>query len=423
MGNACGGVCGKKEDIIADAKAEAAKLLAKREAAAAEALEEKIKSSGANVDREVMKHQAALNKVMVPLSSIIIEYQRVLDGNNSASILEIPQLAVWAKSPAFCGDKEASTNIHLAAARIAMIAEARTEFLDKETGPSTQTIEMLTEAKQEIREALSAIETYAKAEIAIPGLKTALDAANEKFKSASDDKSKDAAEAVVDAAKDKHDDAVRDAASAKTDALKAAKGGNAGAELIKKACAARAKGFEKIDAAVIAAAKATEKTPKIRGYEPEDVASSLTALGQDMLAQAKAKANEVKAKAQAAVKATDAEISKLTSEKMSEAKRLLTLAFTSMDGWAKEEATQGIGTAHGPKDEKALLEELSKVLSAEGGAKAAVAGLVLKNVSIETQKCIKASVRLPHLEPSHRRSPALLRGGRCATLAAGNLCR
>ena len=47
--------------------------------------------------------------------------------------------------------------------------------------------------------------------------------------------------------------------------------------------------------------------------------------------------------------ASGAEVSKEINSKMSEAKRLLTLMGTTLDGWSKEEAAQGIGTMHGPK--------------------------------------------------------------------------
>jgi hypothetical protein len=154
MGNACASVCASAQDVAADAKAEAAKLAVERESAKAEVLDKRIENSDAKLDKDIMKERGLLNEVMKHLSTVIIEYQRVLDGDPTQSVLSMPQLAVWAmkEDESFCGNKAASEGIHMAAARIAMIAEARSEFLGD---PAKDNVEGFKEAKAEIKGALT----------------------------------------------------------------------------------------------------------------------------------------------------------------------------------------------------------------------------------------------------------------------------
>ena len=144
----------------------------------------------------------------------------------------------------------------------------------------------------------------------------------------------------------------------------------------------RSDALAKIDASVIAAAKATEKTADIKNYEPEEVNTSITALGQDMFAQANAYKENLKAQANAKLGAGDVDTSAAVNAKVSEANRLLTLAFTQMSGWANEESKQGITTAHGPLPENDLLTELANVLDKESGAQDAVKGLVSSSAAV-----------------------------------------
>jgi hypothetical protein len=148
MGQACSSVCAAGQNVAADTKAEAAKLAAQREAVTAEALDKRVEESDAKFDKDVMKERGVLSGVMKALTTVIIEYQRVLDGDPTQSVLSVPQLAVWARKAdgTFCGNEAAAAGLHLAAARIAMIAEARVEFLGE---PAKDNVEGFKEAKAE----------------------------------------------------------------------------------------------------------------------------------------------------------------------------------------------------------------------------------------------------------------------------------
>jgi hypothetical protein len=148
MGQACSSVCAAGQNVAADTKAEAAKLAAQREAVTAEALDKRVEESDAKFDKDVMKERGLLTDVTKALTTVIIEYQRVLDGDPTQSVLSVPQLAVWAKKAdgTFCGNEAAAAGLHLAAARISMIAEARSEFLGD---PAKDNVEGFNEAKAE----------------------------------------------------------------------------------------------------------------------------------------------------------------------------------------------------------------------------------------------------------------------------------
>lgn len=279
MGNACASCAGGAQDAVADAQAAAANMQAQRDAAKQEALDKKIESSDAKVDKEVMKERGVLNATMTALTQVVIEYQRVLDGDPTLSVLSVPQLSVWAAkedadgNSTFCGDKVAKENIHLAAARIAMIAEARAEFLGD---PAKDNVETFNEAKTEIKDAIKAIELYIEAELELPAIQTALEAAKDKHKEqelevkGADEDKKDAEEAklekleeIKEKAQEKFDEATEKIKDTKKEALDLAKGGKAGTDLIKKACQVRCKGYEKIDISVRAAVRV-----RTRGRRP-----------------------------------------------------------------------------------------------------------------------------------------------------------
>ena len=395
MGNACcAGAKAAAVDAAADAKAAAARAMANREAAAAEALVDKIADVGAKIDDAVMKERGVMRGVFAALSALIIDYKRVSDGDPTLDVPNIPPLAVWAKSPAFCGNDHASEGIHLASGRFAMIVEGRTEFY---AGAATEFLEGLNEAKEELRSTLALIDVYIKAELDLPPAKEVLSKAADKLKDAEgelkglEDAALEKAEAVVtraegerDKAQEKLDELTDKAKEAKEEALAASKGGSAGVETIKKACETLAKGYAELDAGVVKAAAANAKSASISGYEPSDAAASLAGLGIDLIHKGNAAANMLTA--------SKAELNKLTSAKMSEAKRLLTLSINVIEAWSKEEATHGVGSMHGPREEGEKLKELVKALpSEESGAKAAVSELVLTDVGKRVAECAKAS--------------------------------
>lgn len=370
---ACSSTNAKMNDIVADGKAAAAKMNDQREAAAAKKLE--AATENLTLDSTVTANKEYLRDLQDALSAVIIEYQRTLDGSAVAAALRTPHLSIWAKSDAFCGNAEGAKALHLSAARIDLIACGFADFLGD---PSTDTLDSLKEAKDEIRGALSSIDAYLKAEIKLAAELPKAAAATEKVKAkeaevkaaadAEDEKAEKRLEKEVEKLEkeqeklqDAADDARAEADSTKKEALQTSKAAmRDAAALINTAFKRRAQGYTALGAAISAAAKASAATPKIREYEPADATTSLTAFAKD-----------VALKGQAATQAaTRADLPKETTLKLAEAKRLLTLTSEAVQRWAKEDASTGISTLHGPKSEGGLLAKLSAALSDASGAAA-----------------------------------------------------
>lgn len=126
-----------------------------------------------------------LRGVLTALTTVIIEYQRVVDGDKTSGLLEVPQLAVWARGGvAFCGNEEAAAQLKLFAGRLSIMAEGLSGFLG---APSADALAKLKEAKEELRAGLATLDEYVKAEIAMPAAIAALAAATEAHKEAVDE--------------------------------------------------------------------------------------------------------------------------------------------------------------------------------------------------------------------------------------------
>jgi len=378
---ACGSVCGKGQDVVADTKAQIQALQDKRDEAKAIAIDQKLAKMGASfdskIDEGVAKHRDYLRALQAALNTVIIEYQRELDSDSTASVLTTPHLSVWAKSDFFCGNADTSAALHLSAARMHMIAAAHGDFL---SGPAADAVEQLKEAKETIKTALAAIDAYLTAETeSHAAAKVALEAL-QKLKAKSEETRKEEDEAKQaklekeeeklekeqDAVQEKADDAAATVKETKAEALKEGKSAvAAAAKLVEAAFKLREKGFDALAKAVVAAAAAPATSSKVREYEAEDKTTSLSASLTDTVARGSA----------VAATALKGDLPKEVAQKVTEARRLLTLSSQAVDKWAKEDGSKGMLAFHGPKAEGEMLAALANALSEESaaGAKAAVA--------------------------------------------------
>jgi hypothetical protein len=117
------------------------------------------------IDKEVEGHRAYLNSVLEPLSALIAEYKSHIDGQSRGSVLKTTHLAVWARSPVWCGSAPAGRALHVEAARVHVVGNAVAEHLAK---PSRSSLKNLTAAEKELRNALATIEAYESAESDLP---------------------------------------------------------------------------------------------------------------------------------------------------------------------------------------------------------------------------------------------------------------
>jgi len=191
-------------------------------------------SFDSKIDEGVAKHRDYLRALQAALNTVIIEYQRELDSDSTASVLTTPHLSVWAKSEFFCGNADTSAALHLSAARMHMIAAAHGDFL---SGPAADAVEQLKEAKETIKTALAAIDAYLTAETeSHAAAKVALEAL-QKLKAKSEETRKEEDEAKQaklekeeeklekeqDAVQEKADDAAATVKETKAEALKEGK--------------------------------------------------------------------------------------------------------------------------------------------------------------------------------------------------------